>query len=263
MNFLTPQEIAETIPKTGGAKGQLPSLKMVVLGIAAGMFIAFGAFAAITVSAGWAEPWAASGLNKLAMAMVFPVGLMLVTLTGAELFTGNNMFLLVAVLEKTTTGQRLCRNWIIVFLANFLGSLLIVVIIALGGYLADGGTATAMGVKALAIGEAKTSLSFGTAFFRGIACNCLVCLAVWMAAAAKDVIGKIFGCFFPIMAFVLSGFEHSVANMFFIPAAMTVPGSTISIGDFLLGNLLPVTLGNIIGGGLFVGILFWAAYLRK
>lgn len=263
MNLFTPAEVAENIRSIGETKGKLSLQKLILLGIAAGAFIAFGAFAAITISSGWPEPWASTGLNKAAMGAVFPIGLMLVVLTGAELFTGNNMFLVVSVLEKRSTLKELLRNWIIVFFANFAGALLIVGILAGGHFFADGSTVTAMGAKALAIGEAKTGLSFSSAFFRSIACNWLVCLAVWLASAAKDVVGKIFGCFFPIMAFVLSGFEHSVANMFFIPAAMTVPGSTITVADFLLGNLLPVTLGNIIGGGVFVGMLFWGAYLHS
>ena len=262
MNLFTPAEIAENIRNIGETKGKLPLRKLILLGIAAGAFISFGAFAAISISAGWPDPWASSGLNKAAMAAVFTVGLILVVLTGAELFTGNNMFLAVSVLEKKSTVTELLRNWSIVFLANFAGALIIICLIAGGHFLSDGSTVTAMGEKALAIGEAKVSLSFSAAFFRAIACNWLVCLAVWLASAAKDVVGKIFGCFFPIMAFVLSGFEHSVANMFFIPAAMTVPGNTITLAEFLLGNLLPVTLGNIIGGGVFVGMLFWGAYLR-
>lgn len=262
MNLFTPSEVAENIRNSGEAKGKLSLKNLILLGIAAGAFISFGAFAAISISSGWPDPWASSGLNKGAMGAVFTIGLILVVLTGAELFTGNNMFLVVSVLEKKSTVKELLRNWIVVFLANFVGALIIVGLIAGGHFLTDGSTVTAMGAKALAIGEAKTALSFGEAFCRAIACNWLVCLAVWLASAAKDVAGKIFGCFFPIMAFVLSGFEHSVANMFFIPAAMTVPGCTVTMSDFLLGNLLPVTLGNIIGGGVFVGMLFWGAYLR-
>jgi len=196
------------------------------------------------------------------MGVVFTVGLMTVVLTGAELFTGNNMFLIVSALEKRTSWKELVKNWTVVYFANFVGSLILVGIIIGGGFLSDGTAVTALGAKALAIGQAKTGLSFAAAFWRAIACNWLVCLAVWLASASKDVIGKIFGCFFPIMVFVLSGFEHSVANMFFIPLAMSVPGSDITLWAFLVNNLLPVTLGNIVGGGGFVGFLFWAAYLR-
>lgn len=260
MNIFTPQEIAENICNAGEAKGRISFQKALLLGIAAGAFIAFGAFAALTVASGWAEPWAASGLNKLAMAAVFPVGLMLVVTFGAELFTGNNMFLTVSLLDGKTTVGRLLRNWLIVFFANLIGSLLVVAVVYGGGFLGSGGEATALGLKALAVGETKTGLSFGTALIRGIGCNWLVCLAIWLAGSAKDTIGKIFGCWFPIMVFVLSGFEHNVANMFFIPTAMLVPGSEIGLADFL-GNLIPVTLGNIIGGAVFVGCLLWAVYL--
>lgn len=262
MNLFTPAEIAKNIGNIGETKGKSPTQKLVLLGIAAGAFIAFGAFAAITIASGWPDPWAASGLNKAAMGMVFTVGLILVVLTGAELFTGNNMFLMMSVLENQSTWGQLLRNWGIVYVSNFAGALLLVALVSCGGFFADGTTVTAMGAKALAIGEAKVGLSFSAAFCRAIACNWLVCLAVWLASAAKDVVGKIFGCFFPIMAFVLSGFEHSVANMFFIPAAMTIPGNTITFSELFLNNLLPVTLGNIIGGAIFVGFLFWLAYLR-
>lgn len=260
MNIFSPQEIAENICNVGVNKGKLPLFKMILLGIAAGAFIAFGAFAALTASMGWADPWAASGLNKLVMGAVFPIGLMMVVTGGAELFTGNNMFLTVSVLEGKTTVAQLLRNWVIVFITNFIGSLILVAIAYYGGFLGSGAEASAFGLKALAVGEAKTSLTFVEAFVRAIGCNWLVCLALWLAASAKDTIGKIVGCWFPIMIFVLSGFEHNVANMFFIPTAMLVPGSEITFAA-LWGNLIPVTLGNIVGGGLFVGGLFWAAYL--
>ncbi|MBR5329120.1 MAG: formate/nitrite transporter family protein [Firmicutes bacterium] len=260
MNIFTPQEIAENLGNIGANKGKLSFLKMVLLGIAAGAFIAFGGLAALTASSGWPDPWAASGLNKLILGAAFPVGLMLVVLTGAELFTGNNMFLAVSVLEKKSSVGELLKNWIVVYFANLIGALIIVAIVYFGNMLASGGELTAVGTKALAVGQTKTGLSFGSAFFRAIGCNWLVCLAVWLACGAKDVIGKIFSCFFPIMTFVLVGFEHSVANMFFIPAAMLVPGSEITFAA-LWGNLIPVTLGNIVGGAIFVGGLFWAAYL--
>ena len=264
MNLFTPAEIAENIGNSGVAKGKLPLLKTVLLGIAAGAFIAFGAFAAIIIAAGWPDPWATSGLNKAAMGVVFSVGLILVVLTGAELFTGNNMFLTVSLLTRKTGWGQLLKNWGIVFLANFAGALIVVAIVHYGNFFTDAtGALTAAGQKALAIGEAKTSLSFGAALSRAIGCNWLVCLAVWLAGAAKDVTGKIFGCLFPVLVFVMVGFEHSVANMFFIPAAMTVADGAITMKMFLLNNLLPVTLGNIIGGAVFVATLFWGAYLRS
>lgn len=263
MNLFTPSETAENICKSGITKGKMPLLKMILLGICAGAFIAFGAFAAITVSAGWPDPWNSAGLLKLAMGSVFPVGLMLVVLTGSELFTGNNMFLAYSLFEKKTTAGELLKNWIVVYFANFAGALIVLAIVVWGGFFADGGTATALGERAMAIGSSKAGLSFGAAFFRGIGCNWLVCLAVWLAVCSKDVIGKIFSCFFPIMLFVLVGFEHSVANMFFIPAAICVPGTTVTVSAFLLNNLIPVTLGNIAGGGIFVAGIFWAVHRKK
>lgn len=263
MNLFSPAEIAANLAAIGGNKGKMSLGKMILLAIAAGAFIAFGAFAATVVSSGWPQEWAGTGLNKLAMGIVFSLGLMSVVLTGAELFTGNNMFLTVSVLEKQSTWGELLKNWVVVYFANFVGSLILVAIVVGGGFFVADGELTAIGAKALAIGQTKTGLTPMAAFCRAIGCNWLVCLGVWLACAAKDVIGKIFGCVFPVTVFVMCGFEHSVANMFFIPAAMCVPGSAITMGDFLLGNLLPVTLGNIVGGAIFVGMLFWAAYCRK
>jgi formate/nitrite transporter len=190
-------------------------------------------------------------------------------------------------------------NWIVVFIANFIGSVLLVYIIFWGGYWSQADAAgaitlTAMGTKALTIAKGKLALTWGQAFFRGILCNWLVCLAVWMAFAAKDIVGKIFAIFFPIMAFVASGFEHSVANMFFIPMGITIAHANpavvaaatkidaktnaavslfnmtpdqvtqfFSYANFFSANLLPVTLGNIVGGAIFVGGFYWLAYLRK
>jgi len=212
--------------------------------------------------------------------------LMLVVIAGAELFTGNNMACMASAMNGQASWGGLIYNWTVVFISNFVGSVLLVYIIYLGGYWgtqdANGALAmTAMGSKALAIAKGKLTLTWGQAFFRAICCNWLVCLAVWMAFASKDIIGKIFAIFFPIMAFVSSGFEHSVANMFFIPMGITVamgaPDAAaaalkISLADvqqiftygtFMMKNLIPVTLGNIVGGGMFVGMMYWFIYLRK
>ena len=175
----------------------------------------------------------------------------------------------------------LLYNWVVVWCANFLGSVLLVYIIFGGMYWIGGDALTAHGIKALAIAKGKLSLTWSAAFLRGICCNWLVCLAVWLAFASKDVVGKIFGIFFPIMAFVSSGFEHSVANMFFIPMGITIANAAPELaasalnmsteqvlamynyGNFLMANLIPVTLGNIVGGALFVGGFYWYVFLRK
>jgi formate/nitrite transporter len=289
----------------GKAKAELPFLKMFVLGILAGAYIGFGANLATKIgSMDTALPAGTPG-GQFLFGAVFSVGLMLVVIGGAELFTGNNMACFISALNGQASWGGLLYNWVVVFIANFVGSVLLVYIIYYGGFWADpAATATggisAMGMKALSIAKAKMSLTWGQAFCRAICCNWLVCLAVWLAFAAKDVVGKIFGIFFPIMAFVASGFEHSVANMFFIPMGITIANGApqavasatkvvpatadaaakvvpifkdlatpeavttfFSYGHFLTANLVPVTLGNIVGGAIFVGGIYWFTYLKK
>lgn len=300
MGFLTPAEIAATACAAGKAKTELPFLKMLLLGILAGVYIGFGANLATKIGSMDVALPGGTPTGQFLFGAVFSVGLMLVVIAGAELFTGNNMACFASALNGQATWGGLLYNWVVVFIANFLGSLILVYIIFYGGYWGEVNAATkvlglsAMGTKALAIAKAKMSLTWGQAFFRGILCNWLVCLAVWMAFAAKDVVGKIFAIFFPIMAFVSSGFEHCVANMFFIPMGITIAqanpnivaaatkldaktGQMVSVfnmtpdqvtqffsyANFLNANLLPVTLGNIVGGALFVGGIYWFIYLKK
>ena len=165
-------------------------------------------------------------VNKFLFGAVFSVGLMMVVIGGAELFTGNNMFLTISALNNHATWGGLVYNWVVVFIANFVGSLLLMAIVFAGAYYANAeGALTAAGIKAVAIAKGKLTLSWSQAFFRGILCNWLVCMAVWLSVASKDVVGKIFAIFFPIMAFVTSGFEHSVANMYFIPMGIHIAGA--------------------------------------
>lgn len=285
MNCLSPMEVAAATANAGKGKATMAVAKLFILGILAGVYIGFGANLATVVGAGWAPDWANSGLNKLAFGAVFSVGLMLVVVGGAELFTGNNMFLTISALNGQSTWRGLSYNWTVVFIANFVGSVLLVAIVLAGAYFANAdGSLTAIGSKAVTIAKGKLTLAWGTAFFRAILCNWLVCLAVWLAFASKDVIGKLFSCFFPIMAFVTSGFEHSVANMFFIPMGIQIananPAAVVAVeslkmtnpeavtsmftySNFIINNLIPVTLGNIVGGGLFVAALYWFVYLKK
>ena len=215
------------------------------------------------------------GFTKLIGAMTFATGLMLVTLTGAELFTGNVM-MTFAVLEKKLSLLKLLRSWTVVYIANFVGSVLVAGLIYGAGMGHNGGDA--VGVTAMQTAFSKINLTFGEAFFRGILCNWLVCLAIFMASTSKRVIGKIFAIFFPIMTFVASGYEHSIANMFFIPngilmkhfpsivaASGMTPDqlATMTWKGFFLHNLIPVTLGNIVGAFVFVVLIFWTAYLRE
>ncbi len=272
---LAPNEVAQgfsnnVMPK----KAQYTKTKMLVLAIAAGAFIAYGAQVSLTVMTGTAEnlSW---GLAKLIGAMVFATGLMMVVLTGAELFTGNVM-MMFSVLEKKITFLQLFRSWSIVYLGNFIGSIVLALLVFYSG--ASHNNHDALGAIAINTAYSKVSLSFLEAFTRGILCNWLVCLAVWMATSSRSVIGKIFAIFFPIMTFVASGYEHSVANMFFIPNGILlkqIPSVVAASGfsmdqlallnwkTFFIHNLIPVTLGNIIGALVFVVLLFWMAYLKN
>ena len=250
--FLAPKEIANAMVNVGVGKANLKISAMIYLGILAGAYIGFGGLANTIVSQtlGNIDP----GLAKFAGAAVFPVGLMLVVIAGAELFTGNNLMTLAVMNKKITTGQML-KNWSVVWVSNLVGSVLLALIVVYTGVL-DGDA----GTKAIAIAEGKASLSVMTMIGRGILCNVLVVLAVWMATSSQDIISKIFACWFPIMLFVLCGFEHSVANMYFIPAGMLL-GAKITMGA-LIKNLVCVTIGNILGGAIIVPCLYHATYLK-
>jgi formate/nitrite transporter len=266
-----PKTIAETVAQTVGvAKATSPWFTVFVLGILAGSYIGFGGLLSTTVTFDTAARWGV-GITKILAGAAFSVGLMLVVIAGAELFTGNNL-MISSVLSREITFNTMLKRWGIVFVANFVGSIVVALVFYFSGLwkTSDG----ALGAAAVKIAYTKVSLSFGEALWRGIGCNWLVCLAVWMALAARQTIGKIFAIFFPIMAFVAIGFEHSVANMYFIPTGIflingaKLPGlealdpNFLGWFNFLWRNLLPVTLGNIIGGGVFVGMSYWGAYLR-
>lgn len=249
--FLTPMEVAEATINTGVKKASLNSIHMVLLGILAGVFIAFGGFGNILVTQTLSN--LDVGVAKLVGAMVFPVGLMLVVVCGAELFTGNNL-MTIALLDKRITFSKMLKNWSVVYIANFVGSMIIVLLVYYGGMLT--GTAAE---KAMAVAKSKVELSFSVAFLRGIMCNIIVVLAVWMATASQDIVSKIFACWFPIMLFVLSGFEHSVANMFFLPMGIYT-GADITWLQ-VWSNIIPVTLGNIVGGGIIIPFIYYLCYI--
>lgn len=251
--FLTPGEIAEAIVSINIKRAGFTTKSCLLLGILAGIFIGLGGLGNIifTQTLAGIDP----GLAKFAGGMVFPVGLMLVVICGAELFTGNNLMFLAVMEKKVSLGQ-MFRNWGLVYLANFIGSLFLVLLVFYSSTL-TGDAAT----KAIAVAEGKVALTFSEAFFKGILCNILVVLAVWMATAAQDIVSKIFACWFPIMLFVLCGFEHSVANMFFIPMGMFL-GADLGITQLIM-NLVPVTLGNIVGGAIIIPFLYRNCYLNK
>jgi formate/nitrite transporter len=266
-----PRTIAETVAqKVGVAKATSPWLSVFVLGILAGAYIGFGGLLSTTVTFDAAAKWGI-GFSKILAGSAFSVGLMLVVIAGAELFTGNNLMVSSVMMREITLGT-MSKRWAVVYLANFIGSIFLALLFYYSGLWKTGDGA--LGAAAVKIAYNKVALSFGEALWRGIGCNWLVCLAVWMALAARQIIGKIFAIFFPIMAFVAIGFEHSVANMYFIPTGIllmngagftNVPGvdpNLLGWVNFLWRNLLPVTIGNIIGGVVFVGMSYWGAYLR-
>lgn len=271
--FLSPGGIANAMIAIGKAKANLSISRMLLLGILAGAFIGFGSELA-TMTTYDMPKYLGVGFTKLIFGSVFSVGLMLVIIAGAELFTGNNL-ILIKVLNRDGDLGKMFKSWFWVYIANFAGSLLLVWIMYASGLWKTGDFA--VGAKALAIANGKVNLSWWEAFTRGIGCNWLVCLAVWMSVAAKDIIGKIFGIYFPVMAFVASGFEHCVANMYFIPMGLLLKGNATVVaaagltgklanltwGGFFVNNLIPVTLGNIVGGSLCVATVYWLAYLKK
>lgn len=269
-----PAAVANAFCSIGQNKANLSINKMIILGILAGAYISFGAQLA-TMATYDAAKYVGDGIAKILFGSVFSVGLMLVVIAGAELFTGNNL-IVVGTLNKDVTVSKLLNSWFWIYIANFIGSLLVVWLMYLSQLWTTGNFA--VGARALAIANGKVNLSWGTAIARGILCNWLVCLAVWMAVAAKDIPGKILGIYFPIMAFVASGFEHSIANMYFIPMGMLLKNnasvveasglavnqlSNLNTSGLLFNNLLPVTIGNIIGGAFFVATLYWYVYLRE
>jgi len=244
---------------------------MFVLAILAGAFIAMGALFATTVAAGTSGVLA-YGVARLLVGLVFCVGLILVVVGGAELFTGNNLIVMAWAGRKVTTAA-LLRNWVIVYLGNMVGSLGTAVLVFLGRQYTFGGGA--VGAAALTIANSKVHLGFVQAIALGILCNTLVCLAVWMSFSARSTIDRIAAIIFPISAFVAAGFEHSVANMYFIPIGLLIKtfdptfaaGAQIDLSrltwvSFLYNNLLPVTIGNIIGGGVLVAAVYWFVFLR-
>jgi len=274
-NYLTPAEIAEATVDAGIKKANLSIIKMIVLGILAGAFIAFASegsnMAAFNL---FANP-ETYGLGKCIAGSIFGTGLMLVVVAGGELFTGNTL-IVMSVLDRKTKLSAMLKNWFFVYIGNFIGSVFIAYMMVNSGLFSSG--ANVLGGVTIKIASYKVGLTFTQGFYLGIMCNWLVCLAVWMNYGAKDMVGKLFACFFPIWLFITSGFEHSVANMYYIPAGILAKANPawaeashvsaevlakLNWGTFITKNLVPVTLGNIVGGGFFVGAIYWFSYLKK
>ncbi len=272
--LLAPEQIAEQTVENAVKKANTRVPKLFVLAILAGAFIAFaseGSNAAI-----YNIPWA--GVGKAVAGAIFTTGLMMVIVAGSELFTGNTLMVAALTQKRISLGGML-KNWITVYAGNFAGALLIAWLIYLSGQFDF--TNGLLGGFTIKTAAYKVSLSFTKAFVMGILCNWLVCLAVWMAYGAKDMTGRLLAIFFPIWLFITSGFEHCVANMYYIPAGILAKSNpewvrqAISLGStaekiqelnwpgFFLKNLIPVTLGNLIGGAVFTGMAYWFVYLKK
>ncbi|AQR97244.1 formate/nitrite transporter family protein [Clostridium saccharoperbutylacetonicum] len=277
-NYLTPPEITEATIQTGIKKSKTTIVNMLILGILAGAFIAFAAEGSNMAAFNLFAKAETYGLGKVLAGAVFGTGLMLVLIAGGELFTGNTM-ILVGVLDKKVSIKAMLKNWFFVYVGNFIGSIFIAYMMNESGLFSSGDSM--LGAVTIKIAAYKVGLTFTQGLFLGIMCNWLVCLAVWMAYGAKDMTGKILAIFFPIWLFITSGFEHCIANMYYIPAgilaknnesltdAAAVLGVTpeklnhLNWETFFTGNLIPVTLGNIIGGGIFVGVAYWYVYIRN
>ena len=260
--MLSPVQIAEKYVTVGKTKANTPVAKLFLLSLFAGMFIAI-AGASATIASCMVEN---ASTARLVNSLIFPAGLVMVVLAGSELFTGNCL-ILISVLRKEINFLTYIKCLVIVYIGNLLGSILVSALFVYGhtpdlygGKLAEVLTSTAI---------AKTSLSFSDAFIRGILCNFLVCIAVWITIGATNAADKVLGLYPPIFVFVLGGYEHCVANMFYIPAGLfaaseySLTAETLTWGAFFAKNLLPVTLGNIIGGAIIVGCGYWFAYLSN
>lgn len=253
-----PAEIARRIADLGVAKASLPFATLFMLGIVAGAFIGLGAMFNVIVLSDAAIPM---GLRRVVGGMVFSLGLFLVLVAGAELFTGNNLIAMAWAERKVTTTELLC-NWCVACASNFVGAIALAWLVFLSGHAANDGGAVA--ATYLRIAAAKTSLSPVHAFFSGVMCNVLVCTAVWVAMAGRSVTDKLLAVMLPVAAFVAAGFEHSIANMYLIPLAMMLQAHAGQVADFsgLWRNLVPVVAGNIVGGSVLVALVYHFIYMH-
>lgn len=260
MNVKAPAEITGATLAIGHAKANMPFVKLFVQALQAGAFIAFGGVMSLIVGFGFPEITAANpSMQRLLSGMVFPIGLILVVILGAELFTGNNALLIPAFMERKCTLWQIVKNWTVVYFANFAGTLLFAWLMVYSVGLTAGAPYHDAIVN---MAVAKTSLPWMVCLIKGIGANWCVCLAVWLALAGHTLAEKALGCFLPVMAFVVLGYEHCIANMFFIPLGM-MEGAPVSVADFVVANLVPATVGNIIGGALLVGCVNAYVHLRK
>ncbi len=286
IDALLPAEMAVRAEQIGVRKAEMPGLAMFTLAVLAGAFISLGALFATTVSSGsmivtmpdGTAPFTAGlpyGVTRLLAGLVFCLGLILVVVGGAELFTGNNLIVMAWASGKVT-GRALLRNWVIVYFGNFLGSISTAIMMFFTRQHTFG--TDAVGIAALRIAIVKVDYTFLQAVALGVLCNALVCMAVWLTFSARSTLDKIAAIIFPITAFVAAGFEHSIANMYFIPYALLIKNfdpdfvsraggriprlEILTWRSFFIDNLIPVTIGNIIGGAVLVAAVYWSIYLR-
>ena len=274
MDSLLPSEMAHKAEEVGIAKAKMGFSKTLILAILAGAFIAFGAVFSTTATAGSTMSF---GLTKVVGGLTFSLGLVLVIVGGAELFTGNNLIVMAWANKKVST-LLVLRNWLLVYVGNMIGALAIAVLIFLSKQYLFGKGAVLINIMNIA--QAKCQTGFVPGITLGILCNVLVCLAVWLCFSAKTVTGKIISIIFPVTAFVACGFEHCIANMYFVPLGMLIKlyggeeanaiieanganYDALNISDFITDNLLPVTIGNVIGGAVLVGMVYWFVFLRN
>jgi len=264
-----PVEIVQLAGDAGKYKANLTPGNYLIRSFMAGLLIAVGGALATVCSTGL-ENTMGPGFKSLIAGAVFPVGLIAIVLTGMSLFTGDTMLIPMAVFQKKTTWSRVFNAWFWVYIGNFIGSLFWAYLMAVGPFSKGGSPEiTVFGQNAIGIAQAKTlpymaagGIGLWSAFMKGIGCNLLVNLGILLAISSKNMIGKFFGIWFPIMAFVSSGFEHSVANMYFIPTGIML-GANVTWGQFIQWNLIPVTLGNIVGGFIFIGAVYFYSFKKE
>lgn len=261
MQIKTPAEILTASKRNACIKIETTvrnPCRLFVASVAAGVFIAIGGILSLTVGFGFPEVSSLNpAMSKLLAGMTFPIGLILVVVLGGELFTGNNALLIPAYMDKHYKFRSVLANWSLVYIGNFVGALFFTYLfVFIPGLTGNDPWHSAI----IGIGLAKTSMDWGTVFLKGIGANWFVCLGVWLALAGHNLLEKAFGCWLPVMAFVVLGYEHCIANMFYLPLAM-MEGAELTIADCICRNLLPATIGNIVGGAVFVGCLHW--YLHR
>ena len=273
--FITPAEILQETIQNAEKKAALPVYKMLILGIVAGAFIAFAGEASNMAAYSLLASAESYGLGRMVAGAVFAAGLVMVVIAGGELFTGNCL-MAAGIYDKKVSAKAVLKNWFFVYIGNFIGACFVSWCINYSGLLGSG--AGMLGAVTVKIAAGKVVLPFGKALVMGILCNWLVALGVWMGTAAKDIAGKVLAMFFPIWVFVISGYEHCIANMFYVPigifAKATFAEQAIAIGasaeavealnwtNFAVVNLIPVTIGNIIGGAGCVALFYWISYRK-